>query len=770
MPTIMRRSFLLATLLAPVLGLSQTGTNSSCSTAIVLPVAPSNVQLALLPVDGRWFANAVPDPITACSGNAQATTAWFSFTATATKHWIRTDGQGTDDARMEVFSGGCGNLSSIGCFPANGAMPALTGLTVGANYHFRVQMSNQGFCQSNPDYCQVWIGVVSAPVNDECAGAIALTVVPPTAVAWPSTEISSLGATRSQVACTVGADDDVWYRFTATENKHMLGTTSLSDVVQTNVYEWFSGTCGNLTSLACNASVATGLTPGTQYYIRAHSESEDAAVTLRVAADVFAPAMNDECAGALPIAVTMAGEDPHVVTVSTKHASGSTVPCYTEPHDAWLSFTAPGTNVIVVADDGNPSAALYSGSCGALVCVSEDNASPQVEFSGLTPGDTYYLKMGETTSGRKNITIWAFAPITNDDCTTAMPIAVQNDPEVFTHGHQFNTSERAWYTFTATATRHVVEGFLTATENGIAASVAVHSGACGNLTQLAAGGISVPLVVSGLTVGQQYYLEMESVWASAFRVAVRDGLVNDACDGAIELPFSSVQDYSNTPRGSNAIAADGTGGCLPTKDVWYRFTAEHTSAGFMAVNGDQGFLDTSIELFQGTCGSLTSLGCTNDEPRAIFNGLVPGTEYHIRWSRASIGLHTPMLFDQPVNDDVAGALPAPWGSTFAQAAEQYDTFGATESMPTHCPGWAPDDDMWFTFTASATTHSVQAQQGTSPRAVPRKAFLALIAVRTTRPMMTSGSASQPPTSQPGSWRAMARPTSRWNSSAEHPAT
>ncbi len=174
MPTIMRRSFLLATLLAPVLGLSQTGTNSSCSTAIVLPVAPSNVQLALLPVDGRWFANAVPEPITECSGNAQATTAWFSFTATATKHWIRTDGQGTDDARMEVFSGGCGNLSSIGCFPANGAMPALTGLTVGANYHFRVQMSNQGFCQSNPDYCQVWIGVVSAPVNDECAGAIAL--------------------------------------------------------------------------------------------------------------------------------------------------------------------------------------------------------------------------------------------------------------------------------------------------------------------------------------------------------------------------------------------------------------------------------------------------------------------------------------------------------------------------------------------------------------------------------------------------------------------
>ena len=517
----------------------------------------------------------------------------------------------------------------------------------------------------------------------------------------------------------------MWYRFTATAPAHFLPNTKLSTAAQDNVFQWFSGTCGNLTSMGCDVDYKTGLTPGSQYYIRAYNASTGAE-TMRAVADVFAPAPNDECIGALPLEVTPVGGTPKPVNISTVHTSSSTVPCYTEPHDAWLSFTAPGSSVIVVADDGNPSAALYSGSCGALVCVSEDNANSQVEFTGLTPGDTYYLKIGETTLGRKNITVWAFAPVTNDDCATAIPIAVQNDPEVFTVGHQFNASERAWYTFTATATRHLVEGYLTATENGIAPVAAVHSGTCGNLTQLVAGGISVPLVVTGLTVGQQYYLEMESVWASAFRVAVRDGLENDACDGAIELPFSRVQDYSSLPRNTNALAADGTGGCLPTKDVWYRFTAAHTSAGFMAVNGELGFLDTSIELFQGTCGSLTSLSCTNDAPRAIFTGLVPGTEYRIRWSRASIGFHTPMLFDQPVNDEVAGALPAPWSSTFAQAAEQYDTFGATESILTHCPGWAPDDDTWFIFTASATAHSVQAQQRNNaffePSLFPYSAF------------------------------------------------
>ena len=709
MPTIMRRSFLLATLLAPVLGLSQTGTNSSCSTAIVLPVAPSNVQLALLPVDGRWFANAVPEPITECSGNAQATTAWFSFTATATKHWIRTDDQGTDDARMEVFSGGCGNLSSIGCFPANGAMPALTGLTVGANYHFRVQMSNQGFCQSNPDYCQVWIGVVSAPVNDECAGAIALTVVPPTAVAWPSTEISSLGATRSQVACTVGADDDVWYRFTATENKHMLGTTSLSDVVQTNVYEWFSGTCGNLTSLACNASVATGLTPGTQYYIRAHSESEDAAVTLRVAADVFAPAMNDECAGALPIAVTMAGEDPHVVTVSTKHASGSSVPCATTAHDVWLSFTAPSTEVVVATDaPGTVVHSLYSGPCGALICQSAGDNDPEVTFTGLTAGSTYYLKVGTTVTNRATMRVYVFAPQPNAACADAIELQVQSDPIDLTAGHTYAGSEQAWYRFMATGPRALVEGYATSGDYPI--HVYVEGGSCGSPSNVGQSvDISTPLLLTTLVTGQQYYIRVDPQEPGAFRIAVRAPLVNDDCAGAIELPFSTPADVLNVERVSSSTAANGMGGCNIQKDVWYRFTALHASAAFMVVDVGAPSAET-IELFEGACGALTSLGCISNSVKTNFTGLVPGTEYHIRWSCSQVTNYRPMLFDRPVNDEPGAPLPAPVGSTFVQPGAQYWSNGASQSMATNCPGGVPDDDTWFIFTASATQHVVRVLQ------------------------------------------------------------
>lgn len=706
---LMRRSFLLAALLAPAIGLAQTGTNASCSTAILLPVAPSNVQLALLPVDGRWYANAVPAPITACSGNAQVTTAWFTFTATATKHWIRTDGQGTDDASMEVFSGGCGNLTSIGCFPANAAMPALTGLTVGATYHFRVQMSNLGFCQSNTDYCQVYIGVVSAPVNDECSGAIVLPVVPPTAVAWPSTEISSLGATPSQVACSGSADDDVWYRFTATESQHILGTTSLSDAAQTNVYEWFSGSCGSLTSLVCNTPVAGGLTPGTQYYIRAHSASVDTAVTLRVAADVFAPAVNDECTGALPIEVTMAGEDPHVVTVSTKHASGSTVPCATTAHDVWLSFTAPGSEVVVATDaPGTVVKSLYSGTCGALICTSAGDNDPEVSFTGLTAGSTYYLKLGTTAVNRAKMRVYVFAPQPNAACVDAIELQVQSGPVSFIAGHTYAGTEQAWYRFTATGPRALIEGY--ATSGDYPTHVWVEGGSCGSLSNVGQSvDISTPLVLTTLVTGQPYFIRVDPQDPGGFRIAVRTPLVNDDCAGAIELPFSTPADVLNVERVSTAAAANGTGGCNIQKDLWYRFTAAHTSAAFMVVDVGAPNAET-IELFEGACGALISLGCISNSVKVNWTGLNPGTEYHIRWSCSQVTQYRPMLFDQPVNDDPGAPLSVPVGSVFVQPGGQYWSNGATQSMATNCPGGVPDDDTWFTFTASATQHTVRVMQ------------------------------------------------------------
>lgn len=709
------RTLLFSILLAaPLLMNAQVGANSSCATAMELEVFSGNVQGTLIPVDGRVFTNAIPDPATACSGNSSKTSAWYRFTATAAKHWIRTDGQGTDDSSMEVFSGACGSLTSIGCFPPNGAAPALTGLTVGTTYYLRVVLSNTSTCNANQNLCQVWIGVVSAPVNDECAGAIDLPVISGAITTWPAKEISSLGATQSQAACTGTADDDVWYRFTATTSKHMLGTTALTVAAQNNVYEWFSGSCGNLTSLACNQPMASGLTPGTQYYIRAHSSAAGTTTTMRVLADVYTPAPNDECAGALPIAVSVAGEEPQAVWTSTMHASASTVPCGPMPHDVWLTFTAPGTTVTAVYyGSGYGDFGLYSGSCGALVCVDEDTANPELTFTGLTPGATYYLKVGTSLVDRGNVKVIVFEPAPNALCATAEVLPVQSGTIDYTYGHSFHPSEKAWYKFTATATRLIMEGQILAGEETV--RVKVHSDGCVAVVDVAQTiDLANSLIIPNLVPGQEYHVEVYGQWPLAFRLALRTGLPNDDCAGAIELPFGTLDDVPSITEVNNGHAANGTGGCMVSRDVWYRFTAAHTSAGFMAV-GSLGGLNSAIELYEGGCGALSSLGCVSNILKSTFTGLVVGQEYHIRLSStggASIIplLYRPLLIDQPVNDVPLGAIPAPEGSRFSPPAVQFTNLAATPGMAVQCAPGTSDDDMWYTFTATATEHRVIAQQ------------------------------------------------------------
>jgi hypothetical protein len=123
---------------------------------------------------------------------------------------------------------------------------------------------------------------------------------------------------RLVLASAGDSDDDVWYKFTATAATQHLVYNLLNEVEP--VIQWYSGSCGALTSLACDATKATGLTPGQEYRIRLHSEG--ATSTLRMLADVCESAANDECSGAIPIAVALTGEEPEEVVISTRYRHG----------------------------------------------------------------------------------------------------------------------------------------------------------------------------------------------------------------------------------------------------------------------------------------------------------------------------------------------------------------------------------------------------------------------------------------------------------------
>jgi hypothetical protein len=142
---------------------------------------------------------------------------------------------------------------------------------------FRYFVTNGGPNGANSDYIGIdtysYTSVGSAPANDNCAGAINLTQ----GATCMNTAGSVAFASQSQPGCVGTANNDVWYRFTATSSAASItvdGSTGFDGVFQV-----FSGTCNNLTSLQCvdgtlvgepEATVVNSLNVGQTYYIRVY--------------------------------------------------------------------------------------------------------------------------------------------------------------------------------------------------------------------------------------------------------------------------------------------------------------------------------------------------------------------------------------------------------------------------------------------------------------------------------------------------------------------
>jgi hypothetical protein len=155
----------------------------------------------------------------------------------------------------------------------------------------------------------------------------------------------------------------------------------------------------------------------------------------------------------------------------------------------------------------------------------------------------------------------------------------------------------------------------------------VFSGACGALTSMTcqqSNGNAIP--VDGLTAGSTYFIRVMAGDQGAFRIAVKPALVNDECAGATALPYSTLADFGAIQERENINAANGTGACGAIRDSWFKFTAAHTSAAFIApgISGP----GVGVELLSGTCGALNSINCQVDmaNVRVRYTGLTVGAD------------------------------------------------------------------------------------------------------------------------------------------------
>lgn len=192
--------------------------------------------------------------------------------------------------------------------------------------------------------------------------------------------------------------------------------------------------------------------------------------------------------------------------------------------------------------------------------------------------------------------------------------------------------------------------------------------------------------------------------------------VNDLCEDAITVVCGDVV-QGNTEQSTNASSPeDGCGTTNGAPGNWYFFEGNGDIVDLSLCSVTD--YDTKIRVYSGNCFSLTCVGGNDDSCglRSEFTFTSDAsTNYFIYVFGFGAGTGDYELTltctsppPPPANDDCDGAITALVNENENCTLINPGTLeGATTSnVPNTCPGTA-NDDVWFQFTATATSHLIQ---------------------------------------------------------------
>lgn len=629
---------------------------------------------------------------------------------------------GTTPGGTDIMNGtDVGNVTSY-------AVPASAGLLYSTTYYVTVVPVNvigeaTGCTSSSFTTANIGCPSVSSPSSD----ALNVSVTP--AISW--TAVS--GATGYRIS---------------------VGSTPAGTDIANNV------DLGNVLTY----TVPSTLNYNTSYYYTVNAyqgtTSNSESCTNRKFTTKSPPPANDDCANAVALTVNSdlncAVKGSGNTLGATSVASSGTCTGVTADDDVWYSFVATATSHVVrisnvVSTGTSTTTDMYfqvlSGTCGSFTSLR--CSDPDVNLvSGLTPGETYYIKVFTYESGGGyaasfNICVGTLPPPpANDDCANATSLTVNPDMScgVVTSGTTLsatnssvpvgscsgNPDDDVWYSFTATAASHTiwlknVTAVGTSTSTSLYAQV--FTGDCGSLVnKTCITSNTTYTLLSGLTPGTVYYVRVYNSSANSSTVINANTFdicvgtlppppANDDCVNAISLVPSSSGMCSNPVSGTTMSATQSTGtapACAASginDDVWYSFTA--TAATHM-VNVTYSDNATATQVYSGSCGNLTAVSCFSGDysnSNVLLQNLTVGEVYYVRVYSSSTSATTNSNFQicittpsAPVNDTCDSAIAISCGGT----VEGNNALAANETLPsTSCGGTgttASYKGVWYTVT------------------------------------------------------------------------
>lgn len=581
---------------------------------------------------------------------------------------------------------------------------------------------------------------------------------------------SSTCGTIPAPGCASYSGSDVWFSVTVPASGGFILDSQTGVITDGGMAVYSGSACGTMTLLACDddsspngsmPSLTVTATAGSTVFIRFWEFGNDNNGTFGICATTYTPPVapaNDNCAGAYTVAVnsgqTCTSQTGGTVVGAT--ASGIAMgSCFgTADDDVWYSFVATNTTHTVNINNVAGSVtdmyhSVYSGSCGslsaALVC-SDPNTSA---LSGLTIGNTYYVRVYTYTGTSGQTSTFSVCvtspppPPANDECAGAYTVAVNSSSTActsqtggtlvgatassYTNACGGTADDDVWYSFVATSTSHSI------TLNSLAGSttdlyISVYGGSCGSPGSPLVCSDPQSTSVGGLTVGNTYFIRIFSYTSTSGQTSTFSVCVNTpppppsndnpctATPAAVNSGTTCTVQTGGTVLGATSSTV-GLGSCFgtPDDDVWYSFVATNAIQNFSLTNVAGSVTDMYFSVHPGTCGAIGTAFICSDPNNGTVTGLIVGQTYYVRvYTYTSTGNQNTTFSlcitpppPPPTNDDCATPTTITVnGGTTCTSQANGTLLGATASSYTNACSGTADDDVWYSFVATSTTHSI----------------------------------------------------------------
>ncbi len=705
--------------------------NDVCIDAIeIVPIPNGDVSTSIT------TSNAIDEntPTGSCGDNL-ARDIWYKFTPTQSyckvTLWIPSDVNRQSRNIMsceyvvELRNGSCSGTQidcfKVGCYEGQNYMER-NDFVIGDTYFIRLYTSDNSTVNKDT---RLIITEPELEPEDNCLSAELLYVND--YFCSYSYNNSLGGATETTIptdSCSVGPYLDLWYKFEVTNVAAIIKASVNSN--GNIAFAAFTGsTCGNLTHLQCandtgdgqNESLyLSGLTLGDTIYIRVY-DADIANTPINFNICVYTPPMNDFCANAIHINTTNGANCSGSIAGNSQGATG-TGGCNggSADDDVWFWFTASDTLHQIQLSNTSISTPIIE--IFNLDCSGSQFACFQgVHFvsSNFIIGQKYYIRIYSNADqvGMGSFNICISEPPVNIFCKNATRLMVNQDTActLFYTGNSVGQGySKAKYIFEASAATQIIYIKPLSPLTNISNNLEILNDTCAFVSNIGYNyynGIQ-RTYFKNFIIGDDYVFEVYNGYPveGNYEICITEAIDNDECAQAIPISESSI----NTNCSCDVTVFGSCKGATPSvtsgfyqnqHDVWYSFTAIST---VMAIS-----LNGSV------VGAVYVNDCTTELGYIYYGGLtlqnlVIGNTYKLRVV-APESDYEPGDFTICIksfsNDYCSNpTVIIPSAGIVCTNPVQGTTIGATPGNIQYCS--SPNTvNVWYKFTATATTHLVR---------------------------------------------------------------